>query len=88
MSSYQSAMRKSVRWYHKVAQELLFGTAVVNAHILYNEYNSLSTWIPACINSSVQGESGFWTSGDGDPLFPCEVSEKATCPHKIYRENE
>lgn len=39
MSSYQCAVRKSVRWYHKVAQELLFGTAIVNGHILYNEYN-------------------------------------------------
>lgn len=39
MSSYQNAVRKSIRWYHKVAEELIFGTAVVNARILYNEYN-------------------------------------------------
>lgn len=39
ISSYQTAVRKSMRWYHKVIQELLLGTSVVNARILYNEYN-------------------------------------------------
>lgn len=37
LSSYQSALRKSVRWYHKVAIELILGTAIVNALLLYNE---------------------------------------------------
>ena len=36
MSSYHTALRKSIRWYHKVAIELLCGTAVVNACSLYN----------------------------------------------------
>ncbi|XP_067128135.1 piggyBac transposable element-derived protein 4-like [Centruroides vittatus] len=36
-SSYSSAVRKSVKWYHKVAMELIFGTTVVNAHIIYNK---------------------------------------------------
>lgn len=31
MSSYHSCLRKSVRWYHKVALDTLLGTAVVNA---------------------------------------------------------
>lgn len=36
VSAYHTAVRKSIKWYHKVAVELLLGTAVVNAHILYN----------------------------------------------------
>lgn len=36
--SYPSAARKSVRWYHKVAVELFLGTAVVNAHKVYNDH--------------------------------------------------
>ena len=31
LASYHTSVRKSVRWYHKVAEELIFGTAVVNA---------------------------------------------------------
>jgi Transposase IS4 len=38
MSSYHSPIRKTVKWYHKVAEELLFGTTVVNAWILYNDH--------------------------------------------------
>lgn len=35
MASYSTPIRKSIRWYHKVACELLLGTAVVNAYIVY-----------------------------------------------------
>lgn len=35
MASYATPIRKSIRWYHKVACELLLGTAVVNAYIVY-----------------------------------------------------
>ena len=38
MSSYHSPLRKSIRWFHKVAMEFLLGTAVVNAWLLYNEH--------------------------------------------------
>lgn len=36
LSSYSSPVRKSIRWYHKVATEILLGTAVVNALIVHN----------------------------------------------------
>jgi hypothetical protein len=36
LSSYSSPVRKSIRWYHKVATEILLGTAVVNALIVCN----------------------------------------------------
>lgn len=40
MSSYFSVLRRSIRWYHKVAFEYLFGTSVVNALILYQISNN------------------------------------------------
>lgn len=35
MSFYNSSLRKSFRWYKKVAIDLVFGTTLVNSHILY-----------------------------------------------------
>lgn len=35
LSSYSTCVRKSLRWYHKVATELLMGTTVVNSFIVY-----------------------------------------------------
>jgi hypothetical protein len=37
ISSYRSCLWKSLHWYHKVAIELIMGTAIVNAHILFND---------------------------------------------------
>nr|CAH7728944.1 unnamed protein product [Callosobruchus chinensis] len=37
MSSYNTALRKGMKWYRKVAWELITGTAVVNAHVIYKE---------------------------------------------------
>nr|CAH7713899.1 unnamed protein product [Callosobruchus chinensis] len=37
MSSYFSVLRKSLKWYRKVCFELLFGTSVVNAWVVYND---------------------------------------------------
>ncbi|XP_022906982.1 piggyBac transposable element-derived protein 4-like [Onthophagus taurus] len=39
MSSYYSALRKSLVWYKNIAVELIFGTVVVNNHNIYNEVN-------------------------------------------------
>ena len=38
LSSYYSVLRKSKKWYRKIAFELIGGTSVVNAHILYQKY--------------------------------------------------
>lgn len=35
LSSYHFAVRKSIRWYHKVPDDVIFGTAVVNPYFLY-----------------------------------------------------
>lgn len=39
LASYCTPMRKSVRWYHKVATEIILNTFVVNSQIMYNEQN-------------------------------------------------
>ncbi|XP_026746059.1 piggyBac transposable element-derived protein 3-like [Trichoplusia ni] len=39
MSSYYSTLRRGLKWYRKVMLELLFGTAVINALIVYNLKN-------------------------------------------------
>lgn len=38
MSSYSTAVRKTMRWYHKVGEEILLGTAVVNSWLAYNSF--------------------------------------------------
>jgi len=37
MSSYHTCLRKTIRWHHKVAIEMLFGISVVNALTIYNQ---------------------------------------------------
>lgn len=37
MSSYFCPLRKTIRWFHKVAFSILLGTAVVNALVVYKE---------------------------------------------------
>lgn len=37
MASYNTCLRRTLKWYRKIAIELLFGTAILNAHILYKK---------------------------------------------------
>lgn len=39
MSSYYSTLKKGLKWYRKVMMELIFGTALINAWIVYNLKN-------------------------------------------------
>lgn len=36
MSSYYTPLKRGLKWFRKVIIELLFGTALVNAWIIYN----------------------------------------------------
>lgn len=36
MSSYYTTLKRGLKWYTKVMAEFLFGTALVNASIIYN----------------------------------------------------
>ncbi len=37
LSSYCTCLRRSIKWYRKVAFELVFGTALVNSYLIYKE---------------------------------------------------
>jgi hypothetical protein len=37
LSTYYTCLRKSLKWYRKVAFELIFGTALVNSYLIYKE---------------------------------------------------
>jgi hypothetical protein len=37
LSAYYTCLRKSIKWYRKVAFELVFGTALVNSYLIYKE---------------------------------------------------
>lgn len=37
MKAYSSSLRKGIKWYRKLAIELLLGTALINAYILHQE---------------------------------------------------
>ncbi len=37
LSTYYRCLRRSIKWYKKVAFELVFGTAVVNSYLIYKE---------------------------------------------------
>lgn len=39
MATYGTALRRCTKWYRKLAFEIIWGTSVVNAHFLYNEYS-------------------------------------------------
>ena len=38
MTSYYTALRKSLKWHRKVAIEIITGMSIVNAHVLYKKY--------------------------------------------------
>ena len=37
LSAYHTCLRRSIKWYKKVAFELIFGTAMVNSYLIYKE---------------------------------------------------
>ena len=38
LSAYYTCLRRSKKWYHKVAFETIFGVSIVNAYFIYKEY--------------------------------------------------
>ncbi len=40
LSAYYTCLRRSLKWYRKVAFELIFGTAIVNSYLVYKEHYS------------------------------------------------
>lgn len=42
LSAYYTCLKRSIKWYRKVAFELIFGTAIVNSYLVYKEQYSTS----------------------------------------------
>ena len=40
LSAYYICFRRSLKWYRKIAFELIFGTAIVNSYLVYKEHYS------------------------------------------------
>ena len=63
-----TSLRKSTKWYRKIAFELLTGTSVVNAHVLYNKHffqqekNLKITEFKEKLTMSLIGDVGFENS--------------------------
>ncbi len=38
LSTYYTCLRRSIKWYRKVAFELVFGTALANSYLIYKEH--------------------------------------------------
>lgn len=41
MASYSAPLRKSIRWYKKIAIDMLLNIALINAHVLYHSVNNV-----------------------------------------------
>ena len=76
LSSYQSAVHKSVRWYHKVAEEVLLGTAVVNASIFYNQFNARVPGFRSMMISEFRERLIYSLIGIQGPISPVKVARK------------
>lgn len=45
--AYSSSLRKGIKWYRKIAVELLLGSAIVNAHLVYQKITGNKSTITA-----------------------------------------
>ncbi|XP_028968650.1 piggyBac transposable element-derived protein 4-like [Galendromus occidentalis] len=69
MASYQSPLRKSIRWYHKVVFEILLNTAAVNSRIIFNELTGNNITMKNFREMIVQDFLGFQDRAP-TPLMP------------------
>lgn len=87
MSSYNSALRKTVKWYRKIAIEVLFGTAMVNAHFLYKKITGVKMSITE-FKQKIYEEMLFSRSEGNenvDPEAPIARRNKRKSEHKLDR---
>nr|CAH7712980.1 unnamed protein product [Callosobruchus chinensis] len=92
MASYDSALRKTVKWYRKITI-LIFATAMVNAHFLYQAINDQSISITDFKESVVEcllfpdnDESNLPSTSKLDTTQDRHVlKKKEACSHKVRR---
>ncbi|CAH1984331.1 unnamed protein product [Acanthoscelides obtectus] len=85
MASYHSPVRKSLKWYRKLAIEFLLGTALVNAHIVYNLLANKKLKIPEFREEVIR--SLFTDHGDAGELDVRQekITKKTAKIHTLCR---
>lgn len=74
-SSYSTVVRRSIKWYHKVAMELIFGTAVVNSFIIYKAISNRKISIVEYREQLIEGLLGHSTRETSQPVVKHQLAE-------------
>lgn len=81
MKAYSAALRRGVKWYRKLAIELITGTSLVNAHIIYKTVTGKNTNITQFKEEVTMGLLGEETRNN-DPATMKECSLKNMGPQR------
>ncbi|KAG8327733.1 LETM1 domain containing 1 [Homalodisca vitripennis] len=86
MSSYYTTLRKTTKWYKKIAVEILLGTCVVNAFVIFNESREVNRRWDMCrfreeIIKNLVKEDGI----ENNPLPNPEAIAPKRVPKKNHR---
>ncbi|XP_072398217.1 uncharacterized protein [Diabrotica undecimpunctata] len=77
MWSYSTALRRTVRWYKKIAIEILLGTSIVNAHFIYKEAEQSNISINEFRYAVIEELLKFEGSHFYEPTRPAKVNLNA-----------
>lgn len=92
--AYSAPLRKGIKWYRKLVFELLLGTAVVNAYILYRSITkgkiSITEFREKIVEGLLNTQEGPPSRNEAENHVIEEVSSKerrrcVTCYEKIVR---
>ncbi|KAE9528590.1 hypothetical protein AGLY_012165 [Aphis glycines] len=85
-SSYHSPLRKSMKWYRKVAIEIILSTSVLNAMCLYNKVNKTKIGITEFKEMLVKDMCGVYEETNKEVEHKLSKSGKRTRCVKCYDE--
>ncbi|XP_046398660.1 piggyBac transposable element-derived protein 3-like [Ischnura elegans] len=88
LSSYSTPLRRSLKWYRKVALELLLGTSVVNAYFIFNQICGSKMQIVKFRENLIGSLLGNESQGDRSPtsLTLPQTSRKRMATHSFKKE--
>lgn len=90
MASYSTPLRKSIRWYKKIAFDMLLNIAVINSHVLYQSVNKKKIKITDFRISLLKHFCTSQQAGESAPARPKRqkhVLEKLDGPSRKSRRN-
>ncbi|XP_050507475.1 piggyBac transposable element-derived protein 4-like [Diabrotica virgifera virgifera] len=85
MTSYNSSLRKSLKWYRKLAIEFILGTAVVNSHIIYNQLANKKVKITEFREELVRSLLTYDEINDDESETTQSTSTKSAQIHKLLK---